>query len=247
MKKNIRRIYIKDNFVVNKVFCLSKDNTHYIRKVLRMKVQDILEIFNNTNYIFLAEIIFISKEKIKLKIFHCEFKNVESPLHIHLGQVISKNDKMDFTIQKSVEMGVNIITPLFSENCNIKKKNINFFNKIKRWEKIALSACQQCNRNILPKIKNPQDVFSWCQKKNKNDIRIILDPKSILTLNELPKSIQRIQILIGSEGGFSEKEIQKIIQYEFIAIKFGPRILRTETASVAVISALQMKFGDLLK
>lgn len=239
----MRRIYIEDNFLPNKVYSLSKDNAHYISRVLRLKEQDILEIFNNTNYIFLAEIIYISRENIQFKIFQHTFKNIESPLHIHLGQVISKHNKMDITIQKSIEMGVNIITPLFSENCNIKK-NINFSNKIKRWKKIAISACQQCNRNILPEIKNPQDIFAWCKKNNINDIKIILDPKSKLTFNQLPKSIRTIKILIGSEGGFSDKEIHEIIQHGFISVKLGPRILRTETASIAAISALQTKFGD---
>ncbi|QCI16074.1 16S rRNA (uracil(1498)-N(3))-methyltransferase [Buchnera aphidicola (Artemisaphis artemisicola)] len=243
MTKHIPRIYINNTFMLNKVYSLSQNYTQYIKKVLRMKVKDIIEIFNNTNHIFLAEIIYISK-KIQFKIIMIKLKNVESPLHIHLGQVISKNDKMEFTIQKSIEMGVNIISPLFSEYCSIQKRFINFSNKIKRWENIAIASCQQCNRNIIPQIKNPQDIFLWCKKKN-NDFKIVLDPNSSLTLNQIPQSIKYIRILIGPEGGFSDKEIKKIIQYGFVSIRLGPRILRTETASIAAITALQMKFGDL--
>ncbi|QCO70962.1 16S rRNA (uracil(1498)-N(3))-methyltransferase [Buchnera aphidicola (Macrosiphum euphorbiae)] len=247
MKKNIPRIYIKNYLEINKTYFLSEENIHYIKKVLRMKIQDILELFNDTNYIFFANIIYISKKIIQIKIFKSELKNIESPLHIHLGQVISKNEKMDFTIQKSIEMGVNMITPLFFENSYFQKKNINIFNKMKRWEKIAISACQQCNRNVIPKIKTPTNIFSWCEKNASNDIKIIFHPSSTLTMNYLKKSIKYIRIIIGSEKGFSNNEIQKIIKYGFIPMRLGPRILRTETAALAVITALQTKFGDLIK
>jgi len=244
MNKIIPRIYIKDNLSLHKIYILSKDNTHYIKEVLRMKVQDIIEIFNDTNYIFFSKIVYISNKTIKIKTFINKFKNIESPLYIHLGQVISKNEKMDITIQKSIEMGVNIITPLFFEKSHFQKK-INISHKIKRWKKIAVSACQQCHRNIIPEINHPIDILSWCKKNKKDDIKIIFHPKSTLTINHLTGSIKYIKIIIGSERGFSNDELQEIIKYGFIAMKLGPRILRTETASIAAITALQVKFGDL--
>ncbi|QIQ42171.1 MAG: 16S rRNA (uracil(1498)-N(3))-methyltransferase [Buchnera aphidicola (Microlophium carnosum)] len=245
MNKNIPRIYIKDCLKNNKTYLLSEDNVHYVKNVLRMKMQDALEVFNDTNYIFFSKIIYISQKIIKIKTVNNKLKNIESPLHIHLGQVISKNEKMDFTIQKSIEMGVNIITPLFFNNSHFQKKNINISNKMKRWEKIAISACQQCKRNIIPKIKTPIDIFSWCKQNKHNDIKIIFHPESILTINHLTKSIKYIRIIIGPERGFSYDEIQKIVKYGFISMKLGPRILRTETAALAVITVLQAKFGDL--
>ncbi|WAI18444.1 MAG: 16S rRNA (uracil(1498)-N(3))-methyltransferase [Buchnera aphidicola (Acyrthosiphon caraganae)] len=247
MNKNIPRIYIKDKLNLNTIYFLSKENAHYIKDVLRMKIRDVLEVFNNTNYIFFAEITCISKKKIEIRTFNNQLKNIESPLHIHLGQVISKNEKMDFTIQKSIEIGVNIITPLFFNNSYFEKKKISIFNKITRWEKIAISACQQCHRNVIPKINTPKNIFSWCQENEKNDVKIIFHPQSILTINNLKKSIKNIRIIIGSEKGFSNHEIKKIIQYGFISIRLGPRILRTETAALAAITALQIKFGDLTK
>ncbi len=246
MKKNIPRIYIKNSLKINQIIFLSEDHRHYIKNVLRMKNEDILEIFNNTNYVFFAKIIYFSKKIIKIKILEDKYKNIESPLNIHLGQVISKNEKMDFVIQKSIEIGVNIITPLFSEYCNFQKKAINSSTKKKiRWNKIAISACQQCHRNIIPIINSPQDVFSWCEDKKINDVKIVFHPKSVLTIDYLPKSIKYIRIIIGSEEGFSDNTMKKIIQCGFISIKLGPRILRTETAALAAITALQIKFGDL--
>jgi len=124
MKNRIPRIYINSNLKINQNLDLFEHNVHYIKKVLRMKIKDKLEIFNNTNYVFFAEIINIKKNEINVKIFQNELKNTESCLYTHLGQVISKNKKMDFAIQKSVEMGVNSITPLFSQYCVIQKKKI---------------------------------------------------------------------------------------------------------------------------
>ncbi len=245
MNKKIPRIYIQDHLNLDKIYFLSTENRHYVKTVLRMKLQDVLEVFNDTDYVFFAEIKYISNQIIKIKTFKNEFKKVESPLHIHLGQVLSKNDKMNFTIQKSIEMGVNIITPLFSNNCHVDKNNINIKNKTERWKKIAISACQQCKRNIIPKIKTPIDIFTWCKKKKENDINMIFHPQSKLTINDLKGSVKYIRMIIGSEKGFSNDEIKKIINYGFLSIKLGPRILRTETAALAAITACQVKFGDL--
>jgi 16S rRNA (uracil1498-N3)-methyltransferase len=244
MKKRIPRLYISNSLKVNQVILLSKHHVNYIKKVLRMKKKDTLEIFNNTNCIFLSEIIEINNQTIKIFILKKEIRDLESLLSIHLGQVIAKNKKMSFSIQKSVELGINSITPLFSEYCNVQKKIIFFSKKKEHWQNIIISACQQCNRNILPEIKNPEYVLSWCQKKYKNEVKIIFHPNAVLTINELPGKINIVRCLIGCEGGFSSSELEKIVQCGFIPIKLGPRILRTETAVIAAISALQMKFGD---
>lgn len=244
MKKNIPRIYMKEELNIDQSYCLSKDNIHYIKNVLRMKIQDTIEIFNGTNYIFFGKIIFFSVKIIKIKIFKNKIKNTESPINIHLGQIISKNDKIDFIIEKSIEMGVNTITPLFSEYCNIQKKFFNISHKIQRWNKIIVSACQQCNRNIIPTIQNPEDIFSWSKKTQKNDMKIVFHPESDLTIHQLNKSAKNIRIIIGPEGGLSKNEINKIVEYGFTSIKLGPRILKVETAAIAAITALQIKFGD---
>lgn len=112
------------------------------------------------------------------------------------------------------------------------------------WKKIVISACQQCNRNIIPEIKNPEYIFEWCKKIYENEIKIVFHPHATLTINELPKNVNFIRCLIGCESGFSLLEIEKIIENGFIPIKLGPRILRTETAVISAITTLQIKFGD---
>lgn len=245
MIKHIPRIYTKNNLNLNQIFYLSNNNVHYIKDVLRMKIGDIIKIFNDTNYIFFAEIKDISKKIIQVIIVKKIFQNIESPLYIHLGQVISKNEKMNYTIQKSTEIGVSAITPLLSQYSNFEKKITNIPQKIKKWKKIAISAAQQCQRNCIPQINDPENILSWSKKNKIESLKILFNPFSKLTINCLPKTAKHIQIIIGPEKGLSVNEINEIIKNGFFSIKIGPRILRTETAALVGLTILQMKFGDL--
>ncbi|QCI18374.1 16S rRNA (uracil(1498)-N(3))-methyltransferase [Buchnera aphidicola (Aphis nasturtii)] len=245
MKNRIPRIYINKDLKIHEKVILNVSNTHYIIKVLRMNIQEKLEIFNDTNYVFLSKIIEIKKKIATILVLEKEKKNIESLLLIHLGLAISKNEKMNFAIQKSVELGVHMITPILSKYCNINRNKKNILKKNIYWKNIIISACQQCKRNIIPKINNAEDINIWCTKSNTNEIKIVLDPRSSTNVNQLPKNINCIRLLIGSEGGFSSLEMEKIIKHKFIQVKLGPRILRTETAAIAAVTALQMKFGDL--
>ncbi|ALD15346.1 16S rRNA methyltransferase [Buchnera aphidicola (Aphis glycines)] len=246
MKNRIPRIYIDKNVKTHEKIILNLANTHYITNVLRMNIEEKLEVFNNTNYVFLSKIIEIKKKIATIIVLNKEKKNIESPLSIHLGLAVSKNEKMNFAIQKCIELGVNTITPIFSKHCNIHRNKKNILKKMLYWKNIIVSACQQCKRNIIPKINNVEDINFWMIQSNKNETKIVLNPKSSITLNQLPKQNSCIRLLVGCEGGLSSLEMQTVIKHEFIPIKLGPRILRTETAAIAAVTALQMKFGDLL-
>lgn len=244
MKNRIPRIYIDKNLTINEKIILNSSNTHYLINVLRMNIYNTLEIFNNTNYIFLSKIIKIEKKITTVLVVEKEKKNVESPLLIHLGLVISKNRKMHFSIEKSIELGVHTITPIFSKYCNINKNKKNILKKNIYWNNIIISACQQCKRNIIPKINQVEDINIWSKKTKQDEIKIILDPQSTMSMSQLPKKINYIKLLVGCEGGFSSLEIESAIKDKFIPIKLGPRILRTDTAVIAAVTALQTKFGD---
>ena len=196
MKKYVPRIYIKNHLNAHQIYCLPIDQIHHVKNVLRAKTQDQLEIFNNTNYIFLAKIIEIKKKRVLIEITEKTYKNFESPVHIHLGQIISNKKNMDLTIQKSTELGVKTITPLFFESC-LKNKKTHFLKKIQHWQNIIISSCKQCKRNVLPKIYPPEQILLWCKKNNKNNINIIFHPNSQLTLKDLPKTTKHTQHKIG--------------------------------------------------
>ena len=152
---------------------------------------------------------------------------------------------MEFTIQKSVELGVNVITPLWSERCGVKLDGERMDKKIQQWQKIAIAACEQCGRNIVPEIRPLMKLQDWCAE-NDGALKLNLHPRAQYSIKTLPNiPVEGVRLLIGSEGGLSAQEISQTEQQGFTEILLGKRVLRTETASLAAISALQICFGDL--
>lgn len=247
-----------ENLESKEIISLNYNNSHKIINVLKLQNNQEIYLFNNTNCEFLSKIVDISyKQKIVyVKLLNSTNRDLESKLQIHLIQSIAKNDNMDFIIQKSTELGVTQITPIISERTIVKPKN--YVNRTKHWEAIALGACCQCGRNLLPTI-NPITAFKDFIKTNAQQLvqqdylKLILSPTtgtdtSIAWLfNKQHLDYQKIYIMIGPEGGFSLEELNIAKQNGFYLSSLGPRILRTETAPIVIISILQAKFGDLLK
>ncbi|WP_424409667.1 16S rRNA (uracil(1498)-N(3))-methyltransferase [Pasteurella sp. PK-2025] len=224
---------------------LSEDGANHVGRVLRMQVGEQLELFDGSNHIYAAHITQVSKKAVTVEILNQQFADRESHLKIHLGQVISRGERMEFTIQKSVELGVNVITPLWSERCGVKLDADRMEKKIQQWQKIAIAACEQCGRNVIPVIRPMMKLQDWCAE-NDGALKLNLHPRaqySIRTLPDIPK--EGVRLLIGSEGGLSPQEIAQTQEQAFTEILLGQRVLRTETAALAAISALQVCFGDL--
>ncbi|OOF67740.1 16S rRNA (uracil(1498)-N(3))-methyltransferase [Rodentibacter caecimuris] len=224
---------------------LTEDAANHVGRVLRMKEGERLELFDGSNHIYTSKIIESGKRNVKVKILDWRKEDKESPLEIHLGQVISRGERMEFTIQKSVELGVKVITPLWSERCGVKLDDARMDKKIQQWQKIAISACEQCGRNVVPLIRPLMKLSDWCEE-NDDTLKLNLHPRAKYSIRTLPIIPQQgIRLLIGPEGGLSDQEIAQTEMQGFIEILLGKRVLRTETASLAAISALQICFGDL--
>lgn len=241
----IPRIYHPELLEYQTQCQLSEDAANHVGRVLRMGEGEQLELFDGSNHIYPAIITESNKKSVKVNILGRELSDKESNLKIHLGQVISRGERMEFTIQKSVELGVNVITPLWSERCGVKLDGERMDKKIQQWQKIAIAACEQCGRNVVPEIRPLMKLQDWCAEDD-GALKLNLHPRaqhSIKTLPMIPKD--GVRLLIGSEGGLSEQEIVQTQQKGFTEILLGKRVLRTETASLAAISALQIYFGDL--
>jgi len=241
----IPRIYHPESLEYQMQCQLSEDAANHVGRVLRMVEGEQLELFDGSNHIYPAIITESNKKSVKVNILGRELSDKESNLKIHLGQVISRGERMEFTIQKSVELGVNVITPLWSERCGVKLDGERMDKKIQQWQKIIIAACEQCGRNVVPEIRPLMKLQDWCAEDD-GAIKLNLHPRaqhSIKTLPMIPKD--GVRLLIGSEGGLSEQEIVQTQQKGFTEILLGKRVLRTETASLAAISALQIYFGDL--
>ncbi|MDH2998991.1 16S rRNA (uracil(1498)-N(3))-methyltransferase [Pasteurellaceae bacterium LFhippo2] len=241
----IPRIYHPE-LLAGKTNCiLSEDATNHVGRVLRMGEGAELILFDGSNHIFNAVIKTVSKKQIEVEITSSELDDRESNLPIHLGQVISRGDRMEFTIQKSVELGVTTITPLWSERCGVKLDGERQDKKIQQWQKIAIAACEQCGRNVVPEIRPIMKLTDWCKEQD-GMLKLNLHPRAKYTIKSLPNVPQEgVRLLIGSEGGLSAEEIAMTETEGFTEVLLGKRVLRTETASLATITALQILYGDL--
>lgn len=168
----------------------------------------------------------------------------ESPLQIHLGQSLARGEKMDWIIQKAVELGVTHITPLMTERCGLVLSADRLTKRLDHWQKIMINACEQCGRTVIPELYTPVNLVSWLETPAA-DLNLVLHHRATMAIKNLTQTPQTIKILIGPEGGLSDNEIIQATAAKFLGIRLGPRVLRTETAPIAVISALQYHWGDL--
>ncbi|MBB1322951.1 16S rRNA (uracil(1498)-N(3))-methyltransferase [Shewanella vesiculosa] len=236
----------QDNLQQGQTLQLDEDGVAHIGRVLRMGMGDHISLFNGDGNDYLAEIIETSKKSITVTLLSCEKNHSESPLNLHLGQVISRGDRMEFTVQKSVELGVTTITPLFSDRCGVKLSGERLEKKLQQWQKIVVSACEQSGRSIVPIVRPAMTLAQWCAEPTEA-LKLNLHPRASHGINglQLDGQHQRVRLLIGPEGGLSDEEIAMTETQHFTDILLGPRVLRTETASLTAITALQVKFGDI--
>ncbi len=249
------RIYQNTEFKINETVQLSDDAFGHVIRVLRLKVGDEVTFFNgNEPYQYQAKLTAVSKKQAQAEILTQTKVDNESPLNIHLGQGISRGDRMDFTLQKSVELGVNTITPLFTQRCGVKLTGDRLAKKCDQWQKIVISACEQSGRCIVPKILPPTILSDWLAQETQA-LKVNLHPKAHGSIMDLGKtanktttmneSITRVRLLIGPEGGLTDEEITQASEASFQDVLLGPRVLRTETAALTAITSLQCRFGDL--
>jgi 16S rRNA (uracil1498-N3)-methyltransferase len=243
----IPRVFYPYDLIAGDEIILDVNNSRHILKVLRLSIGMTLNIFNGNGSEYIATILATNNQRVTAKIGQLMVKEVESPLKIHLAQGVSRGEKMDYVIQKAVELGVHKITPLFTEYCNVKLIGERISNRVSRWESIIISACEQSGRSYVPRIEAPQKLSTWFTKL-RNDIitKILLDPHATATIREVKMEHPEVTVLIGPEGGLSEDEVLLAQSCGFVAVRLGPRILRTETAALAALSALQTQFGDFL-
>lgn len=241
----IPRIYQPIPLSSNSIIHLDANASNHVVRVLRLTTGAPLILFNGEEGEYTATLINIDKQRAAVKIDAHNAINVESPLHIHLGQGIARGEKMDYIIQKAVELGVTDITPLFTERCEVKLTGERLTKKIHHWQAIAIAACEQSGRTKIATVHPPLSIDQWLQQQHPG-LRFVLHHRAQQKLSATPeKTSTHITLFIGPEGGLSPQEIAAAEQHHFKPLQLGPRILRTETASLVAITALQCYFGDI--
>ena len=236
------RLYVNSTLATDTTVELPPETSHYLGKVLRAKAGQAVILFNGDGQEYAALITQVTKKTVVVTIESSQLGLPPSPLYTHLGQVMSRGDRMDYAIQKATEMGVNEITPLFSDRCEVKLDPKRLEKRLLHWRQISISASEQSGRSEIPLIHPPGALSDWLQQVPAEQ-KLVLHPHQTVPVNSMttPNSCA---LLIGPEGGLTDTEVTLAEQSNFQAISLGPRILRTETAPVACLGMLQHLWGD---
>ena len=221
---------------------LPEAQAHYIGRVLRHAVGDAVQLFDGSGQEYLGELIEVGKKSVRVELRESIAGLAESPLRIHLGQGLSRGERMDWAIQKATELGASEITPIVSARCEVRLKDERADKRMAHWRQVAISACEQCGRSVLPVIHAPVSLAEW-QAHVQAELKLVLHPIAApLQSHDKPNSLA---FLVGPEGGLSEAEVDQAKAVGFHAARLGPRVLRTETAPVVALSVAQQLWGDL--
>ncbi len=217
--------------------------THATR-ALRLDVGNKIALFNGDGQDYQAELILIKKGEVIAKINNIKVVSNESPIKVILAQAISSGDRMDFTIQKAVEMGVTEIQPIASQRSVVKLSGERAEKRREHWQNVVNSACEQSGRAFVPKVAMPISLSNWLASKPDAETKVTLAPTAEVSFKELPTPTGNICLLVGAEGGLTEDEIALAASQGFTPVRLGKRILRTETAPLAAIATMQTIWGD---
>lgn len=238
----ITRIFTDQPLEANKDVVLNPSASHHLQ-VLRIRPGADLVLFNGDGSNYFAQLETASKKQVQVKIISRSEPEQECPVQIHLCISISKGERMDFAIQKSIELGVSEITPLFSQHGVVNLNDERLQKRQQHWHKVMISACEQSGRCRIPLLNHAMELDKWLEMPH-SGTGLILDPRSEVRIGSLNQPGKRITILVGPEGGLSNAEITSAKDHGFTGISLGPRILRTETAPLATIAAIQTLWGD---
>jgi 16S rRNA (uracil1498-N3)-methyltransferase len=239
------RIYQAGEYQCGQLVELSPEAGQHVAVVLRRQVGDALVLFAGTDREFGVTIERIHKKQIWVRVDSVEEKSKESSLKIHLAQAISKGERMEWVMQKSVELGVTSITPLITDYCAVKLDEARVKKKMHQWQAIVVAACEQSGRNTVPWVHPPLTVDAYLTHVTA-PVKLVLHPECSATWRDYSLALATdIALMVGPEGGFSEQELQHLEHHQFLPLSLGPRILRTETAALVALSVLQAVGGDL--
>ena len=240
------RIYTPQKLEAGSSITLEQSASQHLIQVLRLKPGHNFSLFNGNGFDFSATLIDSNKRACKAQIHHPGDEEATDGLRITLALGISKGDRMDFAIQKSIELGVSTIVPLNTQHSVVRLDKGRQQKKLDHWNKMAINACEQSGRRRLAEIAPIQDLSEWLNSNREEALRLLLHTHNELPITSINKgdTTNRITLLIGPEGGLSESEVQQALNLDYKPVRLGPRILRTETAPLAAIAAIQTLWGD---
>jgi 16S rRNA (uracil1498-N3)-methyltransferase len=240
----LTRVHVEDPLIAGKSCVIEGSAANHIMRVLRLRDGDALTLFDGRGGEYGARITGFRKDSLQVNVQEHRAIERESALDLTLAQGISRGERMDWVVQKATELGVRRIVPLITERSVVRLDEQRSERKLQHWRAIAIAACEQCGRNHVPEVMPPSDFFDAVRAADPNVARLLLSPSASLRPRDLLRP-SAITLLIGPEGGLADNEEEAAIRAGFQPVQLGPRILRTETAAIAALAALQHDFGDL--
>ncbi|MGR2681016.1 MULTISPECIES: 16S rRNA (uracil(1498)-N(3))-methyltransferase [Chromobacterium] len=237
------RFYIDADLCVGQTLALPDTVVRHVQ-VLRLNAGDAVTLFNGRGGEYAAVLDAVMKRDAHCRIEGFDDVSRETPIWLGLAQAISGGDKMEFTLQKGVEMGVSAFQPIAAERSIVKLSGERADKRVARWQEIVISACEQSGRNAIPEVLPILSLEQWLKQAPSADARLILSPVGSQRLADIAAEPKRAWLMAGPEGGYSAREEAAALDAGWTPLKLGPRILRTETAALAAVAAIQTVWGD---
>ena len=239
------RLYHKPPLATGQRITLDTHASNRIRQVLRLKPGQSITLFDGSGYDYAAELINCTKQAAQVQVGATIRHETPPELTLQLALGITRGEKMEYSLQKAVELGVMEITPLFTQRTLVQLKGQKLHRRQAHWQGIIQHACEQSGRSVLPQQSPAQYITDWLASYPHSETQaILLDPQAEQTLADLPRPNNNLLVLVGPEGGLAPAERTQANQQGFIPVRLGPRILRTETAPLAALAAVQTLWGD---
>lgn len=240
----VPRIYLPIRLQVGATVSLDDKAFGHVVRVLRLQPGAALVLFDGNGHAVMATLVEVSKHTAQAQVLEASPNDSADPLSMLLIQGISRGDRMDYTVQKAVELGVNAIQPVFTERSGVDLIGERLQRKLNHWQGIIISACEQCGQNQLPTLHLPLPLTACLTQSSLSGLRLVLDPAAERGLRSFAAPTNAVALLIGPEGGLSAAEVTLAYQQGFRGVRLGSRILRTETAGIAALAAVQTLWGD---
>lgn len=243
---SLPRFYLADQALAEgDVLTLPDAVYHHLVGVLRRIPGDAIIVFNGQGGEYAATLESVARRKAVARVNEFRDLSRESALDVTLAQGISKSERMDYTIQKAVELGVTHLVPLVTDHCVVRLSDERWERKREHWQAVAVSACEQSGRTRVPKVAPVVDLRDWLPACPQSTLKLVMAPEAEAPTTPLQFSGQPVALLVGPEGGLSDIELKLADLAGYAALPLGPRILRTETAGVAALAVLQALWGDM--
>jgi 16S rRNA (uracil1498-N3)-methyltransferase len=237
------RVYVELELHARERVCLPDAPARHLSRVLRLRTGDEVVLFNGDGRDYPGKILAIRGNEVSVGVSEPGDPEPDAPLQVHLGIGISKGERMDFALQKAVELGVSEVTPLFTERSVVRLSGERLAKRESHWQAVTLSACEQSGRRRIPQLHGARSLETWLDVEH--PYPLLLDQRGSRVLPDMAPPTRNLTLLIGPEGGLAQGERERAQQKGFAGVRLGPRILRTETAPLAALAVVQTLWGDL--